>query len=154
VNVELTIEEARVAAMIAVERRLRAIARGREHRFNWNGEGAWENDLHATGAELAVAKALGRYWTDTAAPDSDGDVGAGVQVRWTRHPGGHLILHPSDHDMHRYVLVTGLMPRYTIRGWCSGVGGKRGNFWRGGLERPAFFVPQSALRELSTLVGT
>lgn len=147
-RVELSAEEMRVAASTGVERRLRAIARNRQHRYAWSGDGVWAIDIQAAGAELAVAKVLGRYWADTAAPDTDGDVGTGVQVRWTRLANGSLLLHPSDPDDHAYVLVTGEMPSFEIPGWCWGRDGKDERFWREHTGRPAFFVPQDALRPL------
>lgn len=145
-RVELTQEEMRVAALIGVERRLRAIARNRQHRYAWTGEAVWAIDIQAAGAELAIAKAIGRYWTDTAEPDAHGDVGDGVQVRWTKRENGCLLLHPTDPDAHVYVLVTGEMPVFEVPGWIRGAHGKDERFWREMTGRPAFFVPQEALR--------
>lgn len=146
-TVALSIEEMRHAASAGVERRLRAIANGRAHRYAWDGVGEWDTDLQAAGAELAVAKASGRYWVDTAAPDAEGDVGERVQVRWTRRENGSLILHDTDPDDHAFVLVCGTMPKFTIPGWLFGVAGKIPSFHRTDTGRPAYFVPQAALRE-------
>jgi hypothetical protein len=144
--VELTEEEMRVAAGVGVERRLRALARHRAHRWEWNGEGVWAIDILAAGAEEAVAKLLGRYWTDTADPDSAGDVGDRTQVRWTPRNDGCLILHPEDPDDHYFFLVIGVMPVYTIAGYIRAGAGKQDAYWRADLPRPAYFVPQTALR--------
>lgn len=143
--VELTEEEMRIAATVGIERRLRAISRHRQHRWAWNGTGVWNIDIQAAGAELALAKLLGRYWNDTAEPDDAGDVGERVQVRWTRYDDGCLLLHPEDPDEHYYFLAVGSMPRYTIAGYIRGADGKRQRYWRPNIDRPAYFVPQAAL---------
>lgn len=145
-RVELTLEEIRVAASVGIERRLRAIARNRQHRHSWRGGDVWEIDIQGAAAEMAVAKAVGRYWTDTADPDYEGDVGQNVQVRWTARPDGSLLLHPDDKPEHAFVLVTGQIPQFEIRGWLWGAHGKDPRFWREDTGRPAFFVPQAALR--------
>lgn len=149
ITVELTTEEMRTAASVGVERRLRAVARGRRHRHDWSGEGEWGVDINAAAAELAVAKVLGRYWVDTANTDFDGDVGPGVQVRWTARANGRLLLHPDDGDTHVFVLVCGTMPAFTIPGWIRGRDGKRPEWWRQDTGRPAFFVPREALASLA-----
>lgn len=146
VIVRLTVEEMRQVAHVGVERRLRAISRSRQHRWAWDGEGVWNTDIQSAAAEMAVAKMLGRYWADTAEPDSAGDVGDRVQVRWTQRPDGCLILHPEDPDDHWFFLVVGQMPELDVRGHMQGKAGKQQRFWRD-MARPAFFVPQAELTE-------
>jgi hypothetical protein len=102
----------------------------------------WGLDIESCGAEMAVAKFRRHYYAPGPDPD-DADV-AGWQVRWTRRPDGNLIVHPTDHLP--CVLVTGVMPKYTIVGWIDADDAKREEWWGDkGTGRPAFWVPQAAL---------
>lgn len=72
-------------------------------------------------AELGVCSAMGCPWDMSNgrfhnAPDIPPD----WEVRWTPHPGGHLIVHEDDHQDRRYILVTGQPPDMRIRGWMPG----------------------------------
>jgi hypothetical protein len=54
-------------------------------------------------------------------------------------------------------LVTGLAPVFILRGWIWGREGKRDEWWTDpACGRPAFFVPQNALRPMRkpTLKGS
>lgn len=144
-RVTLTTEEIRTAANVGVERRLRAIARQRNHRWEWDGEHVWNVDIHAAAAELVVAKVLGRYWTDTPDPDAHGDVGERVQVRWTPRQNGCLLLHKEDPADHAYFLVVGVLPDLRIAGWLMGRDGQHERYWRTDTGRPAYFIAQSKL---------
>lgn len=151
VQVVLTPGECRIAAYTGVNRRLEAMAASRVEVYGKAAGGAyWETDLEAAAAELALAKALGVHWCGMDGPDKDtGDV-AGAQVRHTKRENGSLICHDRDADDHRFVLVTGSMPAFTVRGWILGGDAKDKRFWRDrpAVPRPAFFVPQSALKPL------
>ncbi len=103
----------------------------------------WGADIEGVGAEMAVAKALDRFWSPNNRPDK-ADIGERLGVRYTAYPNGHLILHPNDEDGHIFVLVVGAMPEYEVVGHVLGQDGKREEWWREG-ERPAFFVPQGNL---------
>lgn len=147
--VRLTHEEALEAARRGAARKLRALALGRRHRWGYDGTDNWTAHIEAVGSEMAVAKLLGRYYVDTADPDYDGDVGARLQVRHTTRSTGRLIVHPTDPDDHFYVLVTGELPAYDIHGGMYARDCKREEWWTDpGTGRPAFFVPQDALRPL------
>lgn len=147
--VRLSPGECRAAAYVGINRRLDSM---RNQRPEVHGAAAggdyWTIDVEAAGAELAVAKALGVHWTGLDGPDKDvGDV-AGAQVRHSRRQDASLILHERDADDDRFVLVTGALPDMTVRGWCWGREGKRPHHWRTSVPRPAYFVPQSALRRM------
>lgn len=147
VEVVLTPGECRLAAYTGINRRLDAMANAS---FEVYGKAAggnyWEIDVEAAAAELVVAKALGVHWCGMDGPDKDtGDV-AGAQVRHTKRADGSLICHKRDADEDRFVLVTGSMPRFVVRGWILGAEAKADRFWRTNVPRPAFFVPQSALK--------
>ena len=151
VEVVLTPGECRLAAYTGVNRRLDAMAKGRFEVYGKAANGAyWEIDLEAAAAELALAKALGVHWCGMDRPDKDtGDV-AGAQVRHTKRDDGSLICHKRDADEDRFVLVTGSMPTFTVRGWILGAEAKADRFWRTSVPRPAYFVPQSALAPITS----
>jgi hypothetical protein len=82
-------------------------------------------EVEAIAAEIAVGHLIGHVWVDTDRPDRDtGDVGAGVQVRQTRHLGGRLLLHGDDADDHAFFLVVGIFPSFVVAGWITGAAGK------------------------------
>jgi len=51
-------------------------------------------------------------------------------------------------------LLCGTNGKYSIKGWILGAEGKRKEYWSDptGKDRPAFFVPQSALHSPNELV--
>ena len=109
----------------------------------------WSEDIEGCLGEMALAKGLGEYWHGVQRVGGD-DVGAGLEVRTTTYTNGHLLLHDDDHDDRRYYLVTGSLGKYHLRGYIYGVDGKKREYWKdlAGNDRPAYFVPQSALQEL------
>lgn len=108
----------------------------------------WDADVEGAAAELAVARALNRYWCGLDGSDRlVGDVD-GCQVRHSRRPDASLILHSRDLDDQRFILVVGSMPVLRLAGWAFGHEGKVEGFFRRDVPRPAFFVPQSALRRM------
>jgi hypothetical protein len=151
ITVTLTGNEMYHGATCGVLRRLTSQRAGLRDRWGLDGEG-YTRDIHGALAELAVAKYLGRYWTGINGRIKDDDV-RGLQVRWTRWHCNRLLLHPDDADDTPYILVTGDPPDLVIRGWILGREGKLPAYWDDptGTARPAFFVPQAALRDLSEL---
>ena len=115
----MTWPECHQAAFIAVNRQLTSMSRGSRHRYGADPFNHWTIAIEGCGAELAVAKYLDRYWAARSTLDYDGDVGQ-EQVRQTAHEHGRLIVHREDNGNARFWLVTGMMPRYTIRGWIRG----------------------------------
>jgi len=102
-------------------------------------------------AEKAVSVALGLPWDGSVGVVGGPDVGT-LQVRSTRLREGSLILHPTDRDEDRFVLVIVTEPSALLAGWISGRDGKREAFWRtGGVRSPAFFVPRWRLQPMKDL---
>lgn len=146
--VRLTWAECEQAVIAGGHRRLRRLrlGTGDAHRWGYDGSDNWTAHIEAVGAELAVARVCDRYWFDDHAPDYDGDVGDGLQVRHTTRRDGRLILHPSDRDDHEFWLVRGQLPAFDVVGSILGRDGKRPAHWTDpGTGRPAFFVPEAAL---------
>jgi hypothetical protein len=154
VTVTLTPSEALQAAYGGVHRRLRAIFRGRQHRYG-RGEGdEWESDVQACAAELAAARVLDRFWADSAALDPEGDVGSlppQIHVRHTPLEHGRLILRPNDPDG-VFVLVVGALPTFRVVGWLTSAEGKVGEPADLGNGRPpCWAIAQSSLRSVAEL---
>lgn len=146
-HVTLSLPELSIAAIIGVRRRLRALARQRAHKYGMPKWDPWATDIEGAAAEMAVAKAMGWYWSDSDAPDYHGDV-RDVGVRWTPYESGALIVHPGDPDGMTFVLVVGRAPTYRIAGCLEGFEAKDPKWWREDTGRPAFFVPQQHLRDV------
>ena len=150
-NVLLTWPEVLLAAHVGVARRVDSLRNNRKPAYGCTIEGAWDRDIEGACGEIAVAKALGIYWSGMGG-DLKVDVGP-YQVRQTGRANGCLLLHHKDDDDKQFILVTGHPPRMRIAGWIFAGDGKRKQ-WRKdptGEGRPAWFVPQSALKDFATL---
>jgi len=152
--VTLTDDEVTHAACIGTYRRLRALHRRRVEPYG-SPVDAWEVDIEGAAAEFAVSKALGlpwRYEVVDDLSDTPVDVGDNVQVRWTKYDNGHLTIYPRDRNSDIFVLVTGRIPDFSLRGWIDGVEGKR--IGRYGIDPRgnAFWIEASSLRNMNKLV--
>jgi hypothetical protein len=120
-----------------------SLARGLVDKFP--GAGAWDRDLNGACAELAFAKWVGVYWGAGVDTFHVPDVGE-LHVRHTVRSDGSLVLRRHDADEPLYVLLTGEVPTFVIRGAMRGRDGKRSEWLRDpGDVFPAYFVPQSEL---------
>ena len=86
--------------------------------------------------------------------DTSADDVADWQVRSTRGPTNRLIVHKTDHDDKRYILVRADLPRFVLVGWILGRDAKRDEWWTDptGKGRWAYFVPASALHPMPVRV--
>lgn len=146
-DVVLERHEIEMVAAVGVRRRCASLDRLAD-RHGYNGENAWEQDIQAAAAELAVAKVINRYWDGSFDTYKRGDVGS-LQVRSTKRPDGSLIVRPDDPDDAVYFLVVGEIPEFTVIGWIKGQDAKQERYERApGGRPPAFFVPQDDLVSL------
>lgn len=148
-HVDLTHEELLVAGIVGVMRQADALKRQRPSAHGYDEKDPWTKHVEGAAAEMAVAKVTNRYWSPLKAGALYGgpvDVGRMIQVRQTKRGDGCLLLHRSDADDHVFVLVIGSPPSFDVVGWIKAKDGKRPEFWRTFTGRPAFFVPQEALR--------
>ena len=109
-------------------------------------------DIEGAYCEYAAASELGVFWRGLLGPGKVEDIG-GYHVRGTRRLNGCLILHKSDPDGVKFLLVTGEKGHYIVRGWMTSTEGKNDDkYWKtemyGKPVRPAYFVPQSDLHPL------
>ncbi len=141
----LSHEEMLTGAVAGVYRRIRSTVRGKRDRHGHDGRDVWGMEIEGALAELFVCRELGVYWSGQQGQGAR-DV-AGFEVRQSSHDFGRLILHKDDDDDARYLLVTGSMGSYRLRGWILGRRGKRPDLWIDptGKGRFAYFVPQGEL---------
>ncbi len=150
-NVVLSWSEVLFAAHVGVARRVNALRNNRKAAYGCTDDDAWDKDIEGACGEIAVAKALGIYWNGSIG-DLAVDVGP-YQVRTTGLEHGCLMLHKKDEDDKQFILVTGRAPRMRIVGWIFAGDGKRDEWWKDPTRkgRPAWFVPQAALKDFATL---
>ena len=151
-QIEFTPDELRKWARAGVDRRVNAIEKQRRGAHGFNRKDFWQLDIEGVLAEAAVAKALGLDEWEPVVGQLDtelGDVMSGLQVRSTWYAKGNLLIHETDADDDKFVLVTGAAPTYMIRGWCHGRDGKKPELWKtvskGQTSRSAYWVPQDKL---------
>lgn len=148
-QITLTIEELHRAIAVGVQRNVSAMQRNASPSHNRDkARPAWDENIEGAAGELAVAKYFGCRWDGNFGNFKAADV-HNIEVRTTAWPNGKLIVHPSDPDDRRFILATGIAPRFTLVGWMTGRQAKQKRWW-GELTkgRPAFNVPQAELKEL------
>jgi len=121
--------------------------RGGEERSPWD-------EVEAAAAEYAVAKYLHRFWpADFAKRRKSVDILPDIEVRLTKYETGHLLIYDEDNPAYKFVLVTGAIPEFTIRGWLLGEDAMNADYWgRTREDRAAcFMVPQDRLRPIAEL---
>lgn len=141
-----------MAAHVAVMRQVQnlKLERQRGHLASEDADG-WGCHIEGACGELAVAKCLNKFWSGQIGDIKAGDVGD-VEVRTTVADNNRLIIHPGDPDHRPFILVIGKPRTYRIAGWIMGRDGKRPEYWTDPKTgRPAFFVPQAALRPIAEL---
>lgn len=111
------------------------------------------DEAEAAAAEMAVAKALNRFWDGSVNNFDRPDLGA-LHIRHTKRHDGSLIVRKKDVEKYGdeavYVLVTGSRGEYVVQGTITAGEAQREDFWRNPNGRGgAWFVPQSALSPLA-----
>ncbi len=112
----------------------------------------WAIHIEGAAGELAFAKATNRYWSGSVDTfKRGGDVGL-FQVKTRSKHKYDLLVRPGDKDDDTFVLVTGQIPVFRVRGWCLGWEAKLAKFSQTHGDRPAaFFVPVDQLRDVKEL---
>lgn len=154
-EVKLSEMEIRMAALVGLERYLKSRASSLQdaHGYNQVGASALVNDITAACAEVACAKGLKRYWGGPVGNFKGPDVGK-YQVRYTDRVDGCLIIRTNDDDLSFFILVTGNIPQFNIRGYIQASVAKGNSIWlQDPNERPeAWFVPQSELTPIGSIL--
>ena len=153
-TVTLTWGEFAVATLVASFRMGRALRRRAQEPHGKPAErGEWEVVVEGCAAEMAAAKALKLYWSDSPELDYDGDIGGGFHVRSTDLADGHLILYDRDPADAYFVLVTGRAPIFDVRGFIVARDGKQDEYRSNGrLRTDGWMVPQAALSPIEELL--
>lgn len=147
IELKLMPHEMHIASMVACLRQTENLYAGRKDAHGASGNDGEGWGLHILGClgEMAVAKALNIYWNGALGNLDADDVGE-WQVRTRSEHHYDLIVHDSDPDDKRFVLVTAKPPLFRIHGWILGVKAKEKQFWKDPAKgRPAFFVHKLAL---------
>ena len=109
-------------------------------------------NAEAIGSEMAVAAYFGipNFEPTVNTFKLKADLGGGIEIKWTKWEGGHLIIKPSDRDEDVAILVTGASPNYELRGWMPIKRAKTGRY--ASREGDSWWVPQADLYPLDDLV--
>lgn len=157
VEIELTIPEFGQAVATAWLRIMASAMQRLNHATTYKRTLVKRLEEEVVGAcgEIAVGKFADRWFVPSVntfhrVPDCLGD----VEVRATAHfDTGRLIVRGNDADDRRYVLALVDGQRVRLAGWLHGHEAKRPEWVQDPHnQRPAWFVPQDALRSMGELV--
>lgn len=145
------IEQAKKVARIRNEKAI--LAHADPQKYGFKGENL---SLHVEGAlaEKAASKALELEWDIGPWQKRSWDIG-NLQIRSTKYTTGKLIVRPADDENDTFVLVISRSPKFEIKGWIKGKDAKKEEWIYSSNGRPpAWFVPQSQLNSIDTLIKT
>lgn len=152
--ITLTASELMQAAQVGVMRHISGLKKERTPGYGCDaGETGWQIHIEGACGEYVVSKAFGFFWNGAMEKLRVADAGE-FQVRTRSRQDYDLLLHEEDDNNAVFVLVTGVAPTYTLRGWIFGNDGKQKQWWqdKSGKNRPAFFVPQADLLPIADLI--
>lgn len=151
--IELSKSEGFQASLVGIQRNIEAILDGRKTAFG--KDKTWTIHIEGACGELAVSKYMNLYWGGSVNTfKSDGDLCNGWEVRTRSNDDWDLIIRNNDPEDRIYILVTGLFPKYYIKGWIKGKQGKQNQFYKNyGNYGHAWFVPQNYLQPMKNLKG-
>lgn len=148
----LTVEEYVRARAVGKRRMTVSSARGDNHAKTYSRTGAQRvvDETIGACAELLVCRLLGLQWNEGVDTfHEEGDAGT-IEVRGTALAHGSLIYRPHEPLYRNYVLVTGTVPYFTVRGYIWGPEACRDEWRRDphGHGKPSWFVPQCELKAI------
>lgn len=145
VDVILTPAEIMMAAQAGIMRQVENIKTKAEPYYGASNVADWQLHIEGCLGEFALAKYLNVWWGGKGKKRGT-DVFV-YDVRTTPSHNNDLIMHPNDPDDRVFWLVTGRNGSYRVQGWIKAEDGKKPEYWKEHVKnRPAFFVPQSALK--------
>lgn len=116
VEVTLTPNDIHLATTHGLLRRIEKL-QGKRGDREQNENSTWANEMEGVCAELAWCKHLNLFWSGVSGLRAVD--GGGVEVRWTKHATGGLIVYDHDKDDSVYVLAKGFAPTYRFVGWLT-----------------------------------
>jgi hypothetical protein len=119
------------------------------------GDKALEVHLLGAAGEMAVASYMGlkeHLYAEREARRGSDDLPGGIDVKTrSKHKYDLLVQRRSD-PAKKFVLVTIENQKTLLHGWCYGSEAMDEKYWADPARgRPAYFVPQSALRPMESL---
>ena len=156
-KVDLSYSEILSAVNIAGQMQVQNMMQGRKPRYGAPSNFGTATALCLVGliGELAVAKAMNKFWMGNIGHHGTTDVGGqnGFEVRTFEDENKNLILHPHDADEKKFVAASVQnLPQVNLIGWCYGHEGKHPLFWQEFTGRPCYFMPKRALRPMDTIL--
>lgn len=150
IAVTLTEWEVAVGGFVGVLRQSESIRRKLKSKAV--SESPFQISVEGALGEMAVAKALNRFWCCGVNSFKKADIGIDIQVRCRSRPDGELIVRPNDNEDHYYVLVTGQAPTYTVHGFLQGKEAQRDEWVKNPFGKgEAWFCPLQSLHPISEL---
>jgi hypothetical protein len=152
-----TPEERQAAMEEGMRRQSVNEAKGLRGRNGGASFGSKALEIHLLGAagEMAVASYLGMksfLYQATEAERGSDDL-PGIDVKTRSKASYDLIVQRQSDPNRKFVLVTIENRQTLIHGWCYGHEGIKEIYWADPARgRPAYFVPQSALRPMEALL--
>ena len=152
-----TLEERQAAMDEGMRRQAVNEAKGLRGRNGGASFGSKALDIHLLGAagEMAVASYLGmkhELYKEVEAKRGSYDL-PGIDVKTRSKSRYDLIVQKNEDPSKKFVLVTIENQQTLLHGWCYGHEGMDAQYWADPARgRPAYFVPQSALHPMETLL--
>ena len=152
-----TPEERQAAMDEGMRRQAVNEAKGLRGRNGGASFGSKALDIHLLGAagEMAVASYLGmkhELYKEVEAKRGSYDL-PGIDVKTRSKSRYDLIVQKNEDPSKKFVLVTIENQQTLLHGWCYGHEGMDAQYWADPARgRPAYFVPQSALHPMETLL--
>ena len=139
----LTVNEIRLGAFHAVDRRTHNLARPNRVERSRQSRYPWDDEIQSILAEMAFCKWKGIYWTGLSAKRA---IDCGLDdVRWTNYygTGGLIVYTDNAPDAQPIVLLDGFAPDFRVIGWAFGREVKQSQFWV--AEKEYFLMPRRFL---------
>lgn len=149
IEVQLSNLEMMIAAHVGATRSVASLNYNKEKQSD---KSQFVIDVDGAAAEMAVAKHFNIYWVPTVNAGKAADV-MHYQVRQTQHDNGRLLVREKDKKEEKYILVTGVMNTFRIRGWMWLSEAKQEKYYEHKSGLPAWWVPQSDLHPMETING-
>ena len=152
IKVSLNWREIFSAAEIGISRHIESEKKGLKNKHGLNSYDGWRVNIEGAIGELAYAKAMNKFWpmsvnTFKSIPDVDQE-----EIRTRSEDYYDLLVRDDDPDDRIYVLVTGKIPNFIVRGWMLGRDAKQTKWKKNYANRPpAYFVPQAFLHDLNDI---
>ncbi|KKM95012.1 hypothetical protein LCGC14_1192430 [marine sediment metagenome] len=147
--ITLSWHEVILGAQLGIFRQIASLKDNLPDNYGYDGKDGWTKHIEGSCGELAFAKFYNCYWDATLNTFKKGQDVGGFQVRTRSSDNYDLIVRPDDRNEDKFVLLTGRIPKFYVRGWMLGKDAKQKKWKQEYGGRPAaYFVPASELHNL------